>query len=464
MRRVRIVPPARIVLILGCATAVLAGMTTVALGGPTLGGRDASALAASHLEVSHLPPLLTAPGESVTLEYEAFCVGGGEPADDGACSVGGTVHASTAGGRRSLVLPLEPVLSPVGRRLVARVPADIAGAPGGFEYFAVLQEDGAGPITVPAGGSKAPHRSIRLVDAVDVELGAHVFRKPRAASERAAEASWGDKASQIGLEEGRNLSPIGASAFDVGRAGTVYVLDEAKRRVLRWRRGASTPEHVPVSIAGTLADLIASSDGTLYVLETVGRPGATPLVRRFDADGRELERVAIAERTGSQIRQGEQGPVVLQQPSHQWMPVTADGTIAGPSIQRENGSVERPLAGGRSVTVLRTANEIRVALVGPAGSRRAWRLHSATALGEVQLAEPVGNRLVLVARVYTETEAEFVVLVLGDRELVDRFSLAAAEWAESAPLGRFKLVGSSLYRLGSTAKGAFVDRYDLEVR
>jgi hypothetical protein len=38
-----------------------------------------------------------------------------------------------------------------------------------------------------------------------------------------------------------------------------------------------------------------------------------------------------------------------------------------------------------------------------------------------------------------------------------------SEWAESAPLARFRLAGSSLYQLGSTPAGAFVDRYDLEV-
>jgi len=37
------------------------------------------------------------------------------------------------------------------------------------------------------------------------------------------------------------------------------------------------------------------------------------------------------------------------------------------------------------------------------------------------------------------------------------------EWAESAPLARFRLVGSSLYRLGSTRAGLFVDRFDAEV-
>ena len=56
------------------------------------------------------------------------------------------------------------------------------------------------------------------------------------------------------------------------------------------------------------------------------------------------------------------------------------------------------------------------------------------------------------------------MLILDRKGLVHRFSIESADWAETAPLGRFRLVGRSLYRLGSTPDGAFVDRFDLEVR
>ena len=88
---------------------------------------------------------------------------------------------------------------------------------------------------------------------------------------------------------------------------------------------------------------------------------------------------------------------------------------------------------------------------------------SATPLGEVQLAEPLGNCVVLVIRPYTETQDEFLVLVLGDRGVERSFSVDSADWAETAPLARFRLVGSSLYQLGSTPSGMHVDRFDLEV-
>jgi hypothetical protein len=47
--------------------------------------------------------------------------------------------------------------------------------------------------------------------------------------------------------------------------------------------------------------------------------------------------------------------------------------------------------------------------------------------------------------------------------VVQRFSVQPAEWAESAPLARFRLAGSRLYQLGASQAGAFVDRFDLEV-
>jgi hypothetical protein len=48
--------------------------------------------------------------------------------------------------------------------------------------------------------------------------------------------------------------------------------------------------------------------------------------------------------------------------------------------------------------------------------------------------------------------------------VIDSFSVASADWAETAPLSRFRLRGSGLYQLGSTPGGLFVDRFDLEVR
>jgi hypothetical protein len=107
--------------------------------------------------------------------------------------------------------------------------------------------------------------------------------------------------------------------------------------------------------------------------------------------------------------------------------------------------------------------ELRLAELAGNAVIRSWRVTSATPLGEVQLAEPSGARLVVVLKTYTDDRAQYIVLVLGRTGLEQRFSVEPAEWAESAPLARFRLARASLYQLGSTPTGAFVDRFDLEV-
>jgi hypothetical protein len=126
--------------------------------------------------------------------------------------------------------------------------------------------------------------------------------------------------------------------------------------------------------------------------------------------------------------------------------------------------VGRPVGAGRQVVVLRRgAGEILAAILAGGRVQRSWRIRSDTPLGDVQLAEPAGNRLVIVSRVFTHATDEFTVLVLDGHRLGRQFSTPSDEWAEAAPLGRFRLVGHDLYRLGSNASGAFVARYDLEI-
>ena len=149
-------------------------------------------------------------------------------------------------------------------------------------------------------------------------------------------------------------------------------------------------------------------DGAVYVLESDALTGATPLLRSFDLGGREHVEIRLAERTASAVRIGPAGPVSLQYPAAEWMPSAAGMTRAA---QRAHARPGHPVAGGDEVVVYRQGNEVRIALVGPAGVRRGWRILSSTPIGEVQLAEPSGNRLVAVLHVYTDTDSEFVALL-----------------------------------------------------
>jgi hypothetical protein len=426
------------------------------------GAQQTPAAAGALLEVSHLPPLLTLAGEQVDLTYDVHCAPGGAEDSGHACDVRGTVFFRTERSAPFRPLALAPDTTAGVRQLATPVPAAVSEA--GFEYYAVIESaPGDERLVVPSGGADAPHRSLPLREPTEAQLGTHVFGSTTRGA-RVASARWGDGPLETGLEPGRGLPPIGASAFDVGRDGSVLLLDQAHRRLLRWEPGDARPAAVPVSINGRLADMTVDGDGSIFILESVAPPGRAPFVRRFDDSGRELDVTESAERTPSQIRLGPNGPVVLGGQSHQWMPVTADGAPASPPDQRARGRTGRPLQTGGEVVVLRRDREILVALIAKGRVQHSWRVTSRTPLAEVQLADPLGRGLVVVARVFDDGHDEFVALVLDRQGLGRSVTMTSSDWAESAPLGRFRLVGTALYRLGSTSAGAFVDRFDLEVR
>jgi hypothetical protein len=455
---------ARLAIVAGLLVGGIAGTTGVVVGASAI-AESAPATPRAVIEATHLPPLLTLPGEPVALSFDVHCAPAGVEDPEQACQTVGSVFAREGNRGAFRELPLEEHRANGLRQLWTPVPESLAASADGFEYYAVIEPaDAASRVVVPAAGHAAPYRVRQLVGPVDVDLGTHEFGDPHPRSARVASAHWGNGPLDVGLEQARNEGAIGATAFDVDASGTVLLLDEAHRRLLRWVKNDVSPASVPLSIDGRLADLTIADDGSVYVLESIAAPGrAAPLVRRFDENGRELDHVETAEPTPSQIRIGPRGPVVLESPSHQWMPVAIDGAPVGTALQRGNARSGRPLRGGGEVVVLRRGNGILVALVDARGVRRSWHITSRTTLGEVQLAEPLGRRFLLVARVYSESRDEFVVLILDRHGLVERFSVDPAEWAEAAPLGRFRLVGGALYRLGSSSTGAFVDRFDLEV-
>jgi hypothetical protein len=434
-----------------------AGLTATA-GAPDVPTDDRPPL----VEATHLPPLLTVPGEPVELRYDVYCLPVPETGPDEPCAATGSVfaRAGASGPFRELRLVERP--SVAEGRLSVRLPDDLARSRTGFSYYAILRNPATGAeTTVPPGGAGAPQRSLPLEGAVEVRLGAHRFGAAAAPSARVARAAWGSGPASVGLEPGRNLAPIGATSFDVGADGTVHLLDEANRRVLRWRPGASRPEVVPVEIDGTLADLSVAGDGTMHVLESTGPAGAGPFLRSFAADGTALGATRVAQ-AASQVRIGAGGTAVVNEPAGGlWSSVARAGRPLGAATRSASGRPGRSLAEGGEVVVLRVGDEIRLSLVDARGARKSWRITSETPIAEVQLAEPLGRRLVVVARLYSDAADEFLVLVLGAAGVEARFAVDTLEWAESAPLSRFRLVGSSLYRLGSTPAHAFVDRFDL---
>ncbi len=452
----------------GIAAGLVAGLGVIAATeaatarGLGVAGSDPGAL----IEAAHLPPLLILPDEPVTLRYDVYCAPPGPDPESGApCDAAGTVFVRRGDAGPFRALPLRADAGANEGRLVTDVPpGDIAGDGRGFSYYAVLRSRTSDASTVlPAGGPFAPIRSRTLAAPTVIALGTHVFGTTRHPSARVASASWGAGNGQVGLEQGPQLQAIGGASFDVGPGGVVNVLDEANSRVLRFAPDATAPTAMSLDLRGTIADLALGSDGGMTVAETVGDAGQTPLVRRFDASGRSLGATHFAERAGA-VDLDPDGPVVLGYPGGEWLPVTEGGAALSEGAQRRRGRPGRTLANGDELVVEREGREARIAEVGATGVRRSWRITSDTPLGEIQLAKPVAAGVVLVVvRVTTGARDEFEVLLLGRSGVVGQFAVASTAWAETAPLARFRLDGRSLYELGSTPAGLFVDRYDLDV-
>jgi hypothetical protein len=446
----------------GLAFGALGGIAAVAL---LAGGASGKARGTgdSFITAGHVPPLLTIPGERPTLRYAIVCPPPGvDPASGDSCDGAGDVYIRPGRSGSFERLPLVRGSDSAAGRYFADVPADSAFSSDGFSYYAVLRDQANGTmLTVPAGGADAPQQSYPLRAPVRVELAAHVFGSARRPDARVLDAPWGTGTGEAGLSGGNASIRIGPSSFDVMADGTVALLDEVNGRIQRWRAGALV-DAVRVDVPAATNDMGVGADGSIYVLDGRGSAGSTPLIRTFAADGTLIRARHIAERTWSQMRIGPRGAIVHQEPSDQWMPVTDGAASLDRSAQVRAGTAGLPFPDGSHVIVLRSGGaEVRVARIVNGSVRASWRVVSATPLGEVQLAQPTGNRVVLVVKAYTDTQDEFQVLVLDGRGLRRQFSVASDQWADAAPLAHFRLAGSSLYKLGSSPAGAFVDRYDL---
>jgi len=440
-----------------------AGIAAGVAGGIALASVSAASApstAAGLIEAAHIPPVLTLPGEAIRLSYALVC----SPRDDGLpCEGTGVVHARAGQDGRFQEFELQRGEESKEGRYVVDLPDEIASSREGFSYYAVLRDHATGAtVTVPSGGAVAPQRSLPLLRAVEVDLGAHAFDRLRARDARVVDAPWGSAIGEAGLSGSRELGFAGPSSFDVGPDGTLTLLDQVNGRVQRWLAGRVRA--TPMAVSGGLADLAVEPDGTVDILEPPNRATPEPVLRSFGRDGTLSWAQRLSDRTWAKLELGPDGPVVQQQPSEQWLPVAAGGVPLDRSSQAKRARTGRPHAGGREVVVQRVgAGELRLAETAGKTIVRAWRVRSATPLGEVQLAEPAESGFVVVVKAYTDDRDEFVVLVLERSGLVQRFALEPAQWAEAAPLARFRLNGSSLYQLGSSPAGAFVDRYDLEV-
>ena len=406
-------------------------------------------------EILHTSPLLVPRGQPVELAYEVVCA----PSADrpgAACSPKGSVHVRGVGHQEFANVPL---VAGRGGRLSATIGAGYTlGA--GFDYYVDIEDGRGSAQSLPAAGHDVPQHVWTVTDDTNVDLKEHVFGRTRAPGEIVARAAWGSGDRQFGLSSGHEQARIGPSAFDVAPDGSVVVLDQVNQRLALYPRGGA-PRNLPIPFDGGEGDLAVGGDGTIYVLDDGGAARPVPVVRSFDGDGRPIAGTPIAEPVADMIRVGPDGPLVHGYPSELWFPTGAAKPPLSPAGQTELARPGRAVEGGLEVVVHASPGQARFALVRGAQIVNSWHLTSSTSLGEVQLAEPYADGLLVVVRLWTESQAEFRVLRLTPDGLADSFSVDRAEWAESASLSRFRLHGDTLYQLRSDRSGVEVAAFEI---
>jgi hypothetical protein len=458
---------------------VLSGFSLVAHGlgpGPsgTLRAGSPTAVGApqARLDLLHTPPLLVLRGEIVELRYELVC-----PTSETGCAPEGTAYLRAGSDAGFTALRLRPGGPARQDRWYVRVPGRFLEG-SSFSYYVVMRDRASGlQMTLPAGGANGPQRAWVLDRPHVTDLGTHRFGQPRPPDAVAARAPWGDGATALGLDTGREQATVGPSSFDVGTDGSVRILDQVNRRLATFRpdRAAQPARVVPLAISGAMADLATAVDGTAYVLDQGRDRPAT--VRAFDPSGRVLGSAALPSGTSAdQLRVSPNGLVAHQYPDEVWLPAGAPGghpmstaeraaaAHAGCPVALPPGAdPSKRRAGDSGEVVIRALpHEARVALVRGTTVLAAWRLRSSTDLGEIGLAEPFGNGLVVVVRVWTETRAEQQVIRLGSRGVDSTFAVDRAEWAQALPSSRFRLgQDGRLYQLRSSPSGVQVARWGI---
>lgn len=397
-------------------------------------------------DVLHAPPLLVARGQRVTVRYDAVCEsdGFGKP-----CELAGNVFVRRNG---EFAFRRVPLVASEPSTLTAELDGVTAGA--GFSYYAIVEDGSGTAITVPEGGAAAPQRAWTAPAMTVAALGTHTFGHARRPDGRSMSASWGNGAGALGLITGRGQVTIGPSAFDVAPDGSITVLDQVNDRLAVYTQGRV--KYVPIAFAGGEGDLAISADGAAYVLDHA----AEPVVRTYTQTGAPAG-VTRIERGADMLRAGPGGALVHTYPGDMWLPIGRAGLPLEPTAQVAAARAGRSVVGGAEVVVSANRAQALFALVRGDRVLGAWRVTSATNLGEVQLAEPLGDGLLVVLRAWTETDAEFVALVLTPQGLSTSFAIDAEEWAESAPLGRFRLHDKTLYELRSAPSGAEIVSFDI---
>jgi hypothetical protein len=400
-------------------------------------------------EILHTPPLLARGDRPVELRYDVVC-GLAKDEPGGTCAPKGAVFVRASGASDFVEVPLE-------REPDGLLSAKVSAGARGFDYYAELENGRGETARLPEAGVDAPQHVWPLLSWTTVDLGPERFGQTSSPSSVVARLGWGKGARAVGLDSGREQSRIGPSAFDIAPDGSVVVLDQVNHRLVTLRQGKA-PGEAPIDFTGGEGDLAVGGDGTIYVLDA-GR--SQPVVRSFSAAGSLIAGTPLAEASADMVRVGPYGPLVHSYPSEMWLPTGRGRPPVAPQQQLSGAQMARSAEGGLAVVVSASPAEARFALVRGERVVQSWLVRSSVNLGEVQLAEPYGDGLLVVVRLWSEKQAEFRVLRLTPRGLAESFAVDRAEWAETASLSRFRVHGTTLYQLRSAPSGAEIAAFEI---
>ncbi len=322
-------------------------------------------------------------------------------------------------------------------------------------------------VAVPAGGATAPHARVRLADAVDVAARAARVRTRFGPGARASPPHVGATGRRRGPRTG---SEPGADRGDRRSTSTERAPSTSSTRRIggcfAGRRATVYAGRVPVSVDGTLADMsVGGRRVDLRPRDRGARLDATPRqpVRR---DGRELDVVETAERTRRRSGSARTAPSCSSSRRNQWMPARARRRAG--LVQRSSAHTDgrrAPSAEGAKSSSCGAATRFGWRSSKPSGSAASLADHERHAVRRSAARRADGSSAsYVVVRAYYGRGRR--VRRPGPRSERARRT-ASPSTPRTGPRLRRSVAsassGRSLYQLGSTPSGAFVDRFDLEV-
>jgi hypothetical protein len=268
---------------------------------------------------------------------------------------------------------------------------------------------------------------------------------------------WGSGPVHAGLEPGRESPTLGPSSFDVDARGQIYLADALQDRIAVFRGRRLVREvHVPV---GPRADLAATPSGAVFLMDA---QGPNVLVRRIEPSGEPSAALVLGAGIPGQVRaNGEAGAVDIL-PLDTWFPVSSGG--AG-RLTASGFTPGRPVAGGQLLRVV-SASSVRLGTLSDGTVKEAVEVRFSERVAEVALAEPDGRggywTVVHVWRSHPAPADQYQVVHVVDGRIVGTFAVGDSRFADTPPLGRFRLGGDgALYQLMTSSHGLRIVRYEL---